>query len=136
MLADLSEEVVPEDENLKKDIRRSALSIDSDRSIHVTSRGSPITGFLLGDFGAFLEYKFREFDYFVGIYDAIVTISNSQCAQNFPSQDQQIQLLTCRDRLSEELYHLSGMADNPKGRYVFALMAKQEFGQEGTALCP
>ncbi|MEK6247551.1 MAG: patatin-like phospholipase family protein, partial [Planctomycetales bacterium] len=45
VLADLSEEVVPEDENLKKDIRRSALSIDSDRSIHVTSRGSPITGF-------------------------------------------------------------------------------------------
>jgi len=130
VLADLSAKVVPKDENLKKDIRRSALSIDSDRTIHVSSRGGPVTGLLLSDFGAFLEYKFREFDYFVGIYDAIVTISNSQCAQNFPSQDQQIQLLTCRNRLSEELYHFSGMADNPKGRYVFALMAKQEFGKE------
>jgi hypothetical protein len=130
VLADLSEEVVPEDENLKKDIRRSALSIDSDRSIHVTSRGSPITGFLLGDFGAFLEYKFREFDYFVGIYDAIMISTNFQCTRNFPSPNQQAQFLTCRDRLSEELYHLSGVADNPKSKYVFAVMAKQEFGKE------
>jgi hypothetical protein len=131
VLEDLSVEVVPEDENLKKDIRRSALSIDSDRIIHVTDRGGPVTGLLLSDFGAFLEYKFREFDYFVGIYDAIMILTNYHCARNFPSQDQQTQLLTCRDRLSEELYHLSGMADNPKGRYLFALMAKQEFGKEG-----
>ena len=131
VLADLSAEVVPEDENLKKDIRRSALSIDSDRSIHVTNRGGPITGLLLDDFGAFLEYKFREFDYFVGIYDAIVAITNSQCARNYPSQDQQAQFLTCRNRLSEELYHFLGVADNPKSRYVFALMAKQEFGKKG-----
>jgi hypothetical protein len=131
VLVDLSVEVVSEDENLKKDIRRSALSIDSDRSIHVTDRGGPVTGLLLSDFGAFLEYKFREFDYFVGIYDAIVATTNYHCASNYSSQDQQAQLLICRDRLSEELYHLSGMADNPKGRYLFALMAKQEFGKEG-----
>jgi len=131
VLTDLSVKAVPQGENLKKDIRRSILSIDSDRSIHVTSRGGPITGSLLSDFGAFLDYKFREFDYFVGIYDAIMVFTNFQCERNFPTQGQQTQFLTCRDRLSEELYHLLGVADNSKGRYVYALMANQEFGNQG-----
>ena len=131
VLTDLSMKAVPQGENLKKDIRSSILSMDSDRSIHVTSRGAPITGTLLGSFGAFLDYKFREFDYFVGIYDAIMIFVNFQCERNFPTQDQQAQFLTCQDRLSEELYHLLGVADNLKSRYVFALMAKQEFGKQG-----
>jgi len=131
VLADLSMEVTPEKEKLKNDIRRSALSIDSDRSIHVTSRGGSITGTLLSDFGAFLDYKFREFDYLVGIYDAIMNFTNFQCERNYSFQNQQAQFLTCRDRLSEELYHLLGVADNLKSRYVFALMAKQEFGKQG-----
>jgi Patatin-like phospholipase len=131
VLTDLSVKAASQGENLKKDIRRSILSINSDRSIHVTSRGGPITGSLLGAFGAFLDYKFREFDYFVGIYDAVMIFTNVQCARNFPTQVQQAQFLTCRDRLSEELYHLLGVDDNSKGRYVHALMAKQEFGNQG-----
>jgi len=131
VLTDLSVKTVSQRESLKIDIQRSTLSIDSDRSIHVTSRGGPITGSLLGDFGAFLEYKFREYDYLVGIYDAIMNFTNFQCERNFSSQDQQSQFLVCRDRLSEELYHLLGMADDLKSRYVFALMAKQEFGKQG-----
>jgi len=132
VLVDLAAEVLPEKAILKEDIRRSALSIDSDRLIHVSSRVGPITGSLLGAFGAFLEYKFREFDYFVGIYDAILTIADFQCARNFPSHDQRAQFLTCRDRLSEELYVYLGLADHSKGRYVFALMARQEFGKEAS----
>jgi hypothetical protein len=97
----------------------------------VTSRGGSITGTLLDDFGAFLDYKFREYDYTVGVYDAILTIANGQCMQNFPARDQQEQRLSCRDRLSEQLYRLIGVADNPRSRYVFALMARQEFGGEG-----
>jgi hypothetical protein len=131
VLTDLLVKAAPQEENLKKDIRRSILSMDSDRSIHVTSRGGPITGSLLSDFGAFLDYKFREFDYFVGIYDAVMIFTNVQCARNFPTQGQQPQFLTCRDRLSEELYHLLGVDDNSNGRYVYALMAKQEFGNQG-----
>ena len=131
VLTDLSAKAVPQRENLKTDIQRSTLSIDSDRSIHVTSRGGPITGLLLGDFGAFLEYKFREFDYLVGIYDAIMNFTNFQCERNFPSKSRQDQFMDCRDRLSGELYHLLGVADDLKSRYVFALMAKQEFGKQG-----
>jgi len=131
VLSDLSAKTLSQRENLKTDIQRSTLSIDSDRSIHVTNRGGPITGALLGGFGAFLEYKFREFDYLVGIYDAIMNFTDFQCKRNFPSQDQQAQFLVCRDRLSEELYHFLGVADDLKSRYVFALMAKQEFGKHG-----
>ncbi len=129
-LIELSLKVGSERKNLNKDIRRSALSIDSDRMIRVTSRGGPITGDLLGSFGAFLEYKFREFDYFVGIYDAILMITDYQCALNFPPKDQPSEFLTCRDHLSKQLYQLIGVADNPKAKYVFALMAKREFGKE------
>ncbi|MBW2492450.1 MAG: hypothetical protein JRE65_15015, partial [Deltaproteobacteria bacterium] len=131
VLTNLSVNAVPQGENLKKDIHRSILSIDSDRSIHVTSRGGPITGSLLSDFGAFLDYKFREFDYLVGIYDAVMIFTNVKCSRNFPAQDQQAQFLTCQDRLSEELYHLLEVADHPKARYVYALMAKQEFDKQG-----
>ena len=130
VLTDLSAQILPEDENLVQEIRRSALSADSDRLMQVTSRGGPITGQLLDAFGAFLDYKFREYDYYVGVYDAIMTITNGQCTQNFPARDQQDQRLSCRDRLSEQLYRLIGVADNPRSRYVFALMARQEFGGE------
>ncbi len=130
-LVELSAAILPEEETLAADIRRSALSADWDRSIHVTSRGGPITGLLLDAFGAFLDYKFREFDYYVGVYDAIVLFTGNQCQGNFPTPDQQYQRLACRDRLSEKLYHLLGVADDPKSRYTFALMARREFGPNG-----
>jgi hypothetical protein len=116
VLVDVAENVTFEDQALINDIRRSSLSADADRSIYVTTRGGPITGLLLGAFGAFLDYKFREFDYFVGVYDAIVTISANQCARSFPSAEQNDRLLACRDRLSKQLYHL---------------MARREFGSQG-----
>ena len=128
MLEDMATQIEPDNERIQKDIKRSALSIDSDRSIRVTTRGAPITGTLLSDFGAFIEYKFREYDYFVGVYDALVIIANNQCSQNFPLENQETQRLACRDQLSEQLYGLLGIADNPKSKYIFALMAKREFG--------
>jgi len=131
VLVDISTRTAGEGNNLKRDIQRSALSVDSDRLLHVPSRGGAITGELLGAFGAFIDYKFREYDYFVGIYDAIVNITDVQCARNFPSPDQQAQLLTCRDRLSKTLYNRSGVVDNPKGRYLFARMAEREYGKKG-----
>ena len=131
VLADLPVQTLTEDKTLKKNIRRSALSVDSDRKLHVPDRGGPITGLLLGSFGAFLDYKFREYDYFIGIYDAIVNITEIQCARSFPSQDQRAQMLTCRDLLSEGMYNLLGVVDSPKGRYLFARMAREEFGKEG-----
>lgn len=131
VLTGLAAQVLPEAENLTSEIRRSALSPDSDRLLQVTSRGGPITALLLDSFGAFLDYKFREFDYYVGIYDAIAVIADHLCSQNFPTQAQHAQRLNCRERLSEQLYQLLGVADDPRGRYVFARMSRAEFGQEG-----
>ncbi|MDX2453899.1 patatin-like phospholipase family protein [Desulfosarcina sp.] len=130
-LIDLVEEVAPKDENLINDFRQSALSVDSDRHIYVTSRGGPITGTLLSDFGAFLDYKFREYDYHVGIYDAVIVATNEECARIFPALNQETEIQNCRDQLSEQLYQDVGVADDPKSRYLFALMAKQEFGKAG-----
>ena len=130
-LIQFSTQAGPKAENLRTNIRRSALTITSDRSLQVTSRGGPVTGSLLGSFGAFLDYKFREFDYYVGIYDAVTVMSENHCDRNFPLQEQHGQHLNCRDQLSEELYLLVGVADDPKSRYVFARMAEKEFGKDG-----
>lgn len=131
VLVELSDAIGPEEDNLITDIRRSALSIDSDRLIRLTSRGNPITGLLLDSFGAFFDYKFREFDYYAGVYDAIVVIADTQCSGNYPFSSQPAQRSDCRDQVSEDLYNLLGVADNPKSRYAFARMARQEFGSQG-----
>jgi len=67
----------------------------------------------------------------VGVSDAIVTISDIQCKGYFPADDQRGLRHTCRDQLSKKLYTLTGVAENPKSRYAFALAARQEFGKEG-----
>lgn len=116
---------------LANDVRKSRLDMDYDRIIRVTSRGAPITGTLLGDFGAFLDYKFREYDYYVGIYDAVVFTAQNQCALSYSSQFQPSQYQTCVDRVGETIYGLLQLADAPKGRYVFARLAQREFGPQG-----
>jgi len=108
VLIDLSTKVAPENDKLIKDIQQSALSIKNDRTIHVTSRGGLITGELLGSFGAFLDYKFREFDYYTGVYDAIVGVSSDQCRRNFPARKHGDEVQACRDRLSAQLYDEGG----------------------------
>ncbi len=53
--------------------------IDANRSIYLSDRYFPITGMMLGHFGAFLDFGFREYDYFVGVYDAIINSSKYAC---------------------------------------------------------
>jgi hypothetical protein len=130
-LAGLLAQVAPDDKNLRNDIQESALSIDSDRRIFVTSRGGQITGTLLSDFGAFLDYKFREYDYFMGIYDAVIVATNEECSRLYPASTNDAEMQACRNQLSEQLYRSIGVAEHPKGNYLFALMAKQEFGNDG-----
>ena len=130
-LVELSKEVYHDDDSMKKEIQRSAASIESDRVIHMTSRGNPITGLLLDSFGAFLDYKFREYDYHAGIYDSIVVIADSQCSGNYPFPDQHEQWSACMDRLTEGLYTHLGVPESPKAKYAFALMARHEFGTKG-----
>jgi hypothetical protein len=88
---------MPEEERLVNDIRRSALSIESDRLIHVTSRGGPITGLLLGSFGAFLTRNSGNTTIMWVIYDAIQVLTDNQCSRAFSTKAQPSHYRQCRD---------------------------------------
>jgi predicted acylesterase/phospholipase RssA len=51
----------------------------SEKKIHLSSRYFPLTGMLLEHFGAFLDRGFRDYDYFVGVYDAIINSADYAC---------------------------------------------------------
>ena len=113
-------------EKLNVRINRSRQSIHDDRVLRVSSRGAPITGTLLGDFGSFLDLKFREYDYYVGVYDAIYMASYSLCdLQYLPEQQEKI-FGRCVDQMGRQFYDAMGVSDDPRGRYVIARIAEQE----------
>ncbi|RLA10672.1 MAG: hypothetical protein DRQ59_11405, partial [Gammaproteobacteria bacterium] len=119
------------DEKLSVRIGRSRQSIHDDRVLRVSSRGAPITGTLLGDFGSFLDLKFREYDYYVGVYDAVTMVTHSLCRLQYLPKQQAKEFRGCVDKMGELLYHAMGVADDPRGRYVFARIAEQESGGDG-----
>jgi predicted acylesterase/phospholipase RssA len=121
----------PEARNLVVRLQLSAQAIDNDRTINVTSVGAPITGALLGAFGAFLDRKFLEYDYYVGVYDGVAYVVRTQCGWRFSRDEQRTQYLGCFDRLAQQVYKVLGVREDPKARYVFALLARQELGAEG-----
>jgi hypothetical protein len=112
-------------------VQRSQLDIHNDRSLRVSSRGAPVTGSLLSSFGAFLERKFREYDYYVGVYDAVVAVSEAVCRIEFASAREGTARRRCLDAASRELYAQLGVARDVRGRYVFAVLAQAEFGSAG-----
>jgi hypothetical protein len=109
-------------------IQKSRRSFHNDRIIRVSSRGAPITGTLLADFGAFLDYKFREYDYYVGIYDAVLLASAFKCRLHYSQVQQARELGQCMTLSATHLSKAIGLSANPRGKYVFALLAKREFG--------
>ena len=120
-----------DDQRLYVSISRSQQNVHDDRILRVSSRGGPITGTLLGDFGSFLEYKFREYDYYVGVYDAIVVVSNTACSLNYPPEQQPEEYARCVDLLGEQFHDAVGIHETARGRYVFARLAEREFGKDG-----
>ena len=120
-----------DDERLKVSIRRARQSIHTDRLLRVSSRGSPITGTLLGDFGSFLDYKFRAYDYYVGTYDAVVMFSSHLCGLQYSPKQQVKDFRRCADQLGNQFYDTLGYSDDAPGRYVFARIAEREYGQQG-----
>ncbi len=115
------------DDRLYESIGRSRQSIHDDRSLRVSSRGAPITGTLLSAFGSFLDYKFREYDYYVGVYDAIVMVTNGLCSLQYPPKRQAKEFRRCANRTGRQFYDAVGVGDDSRGRYVFARIAAQEF---------
>jgi len=112
------------------DINRSRLNMQNDRSLRVSSRGAPITGTLLEDFGSFLDYKFREYDYYVGIYDGLIVIANNLCSLQYSKNYQSKDYRQCFDHVSKQLYTITELNTDPRGSYVFARLAQREYGKE------
>lgn len=120
-----------QDRKLAANIGRSRQSAHNDRILRISSRGAPITGTLLSDFGSFLDLKFREYDYYVGVYDAVVLAAGVFCSlRYFPLEDHS-KYDECRDVLSKQFYDSVGVEDSVAGRYVFARLAQWEFGFDG-----
>lgn len=117
--------------DLERRIRSSLTSIYHDRQVYVSSRGGAITGTLLGGFGAFMDRKFREYDYYVGVYDAVVLTSMLKCTRFFPPESQPEEYRRCFGARSERAYHTLGVDQDPRARYVFSLLARDEFSDHG-----
>jgi len=112
-------------------IRESLESPLNDRIVRVSSRGSPITGTLLADFGAFLDYKFREYDYYIGVYDALVLAATVRCGKHFSSK-QKREYANCLDALAKRFLDDIELPENSRGHFLMALLAQKEYAHLGT----
>ncbi|HHD74761.1 MAG TPA: patatin-like phospholipase family protein [Nitratifractor sp.] len=70
------------------------------RHLILSSRYHPITGYFIWNFGAFLDKNFRQYDYYVGVYDAIYKIASESIKRGFASTKD---LSTEMDRFASKL---------------------------------
>lgn len=117
--------------DIERRIQRSIYSMQNDRLIHVTSRGAPITGTMLGGFAAFLDRKFREYDYYVGVYDATILVASNMCSNFYSPQKQAKEFHQCFDQKVQRIYEILEIEQDPRARYVFSLLARGEYGSKG-----
>jgi len=112
------------------DTNKSRLSVQNDRTLRVSSRSAPITGTLMEDFGSFLDYKFREYDYYVGVYDGLILVADNLCSLQYSSSHQSNDYGQCFDLVAKQLFNLLGLNTDPRGRYVFARLAKRQYAKQ------
>ena len=132
ILLDIAESNEQITEDFRQRIQKAKLSMHNDRTLRVTDRGAPITGTLLSDFGAFLDLKFREYDYNVGVYDAVIAATQTLCGLKFFEQYQPQEFMQCQNDFAEKIYHAIGINKDHRGRYVFARLSQWEFGKQNT----
>ncbi len=75
---------------------------ETDKKLVLSSRFHPITGQFLSHFGAFLDKNFREYDYHVGIYDAIYHIA-AAFKRTYPNKFQNLSQTDLMDYLKNVL---------------------------------
>ncbi len=92
---------------------------DGNKRIHLSDRFFPITGMLLEHFGAFLDHGFREYDYYIGVYDAIINSAKYACQDKGE---------ICFQKARTKIYRiLSKGSDQGKG--ILNFLAQEEFGE-------
>lgn len=95
---------------------------DSDKKLVLSSRYHPLTGKYLGNFGAFLDHNFREYDYQVGVYDAIFHIA-ATFKRTYPnkfSDMSQVQIMNY-------LKNILNIDANPDAHAAYTLLLDTEF---------
>ncbi len=93
---------------------------NSNKKLILSSRYHPLTGKFLAHFGAFLDQNFREYDYYVGVYDAIYHLANSLKRRSEYSHFSHIELMnTLKTRL--------GVDNNPDALAAYKLLLETEF---------
>jgi predicted acylesterase/phospholipase RssA len=95
--------------------------LKSDKQIHLSSRYFPITGKFLEHFGAFLDVGFREYDYYVGVYDAIINTAKYACEYGSARGE------ACEERARKYVYSILTKG-SPTSKHFLNLLAKEEFG--------
>ncbi len=98
--------------------------LKSEKQIHLSSRYFSITGMFLEHFGAFLDRGFREYDYYVGVYDAIVNAAKYACEYG---DGQKAKDVACKVRARRYIYRILTKGSN-KSKYFLNLLSKEEFG--------
>ncbi len=92
---------------------------DEQKKIHLSNRYFPLTGMMLGHFGAFLDFGFREYDYYIGVYDAIVNSAKYSCK----GKD-----LSCFDRTRKNIYKIL-TKDSKRAKGFLNFLSKEEFSK-------
>jgi predicted acylesterase/phospholipase RssA len=93
---------------------------NSGKTLILSSRYHPITGKYLEHFAAFLDHNFREYDYYVGVYDAIYHLAHSLKKRKNYTYISEINLMN-------ELKTRLGLDDNPKALAAYKLFLNTEF---------
>jgi predicted acylesterase/phospholipase RssA len=92
-----------------------------EKKLILSSRFHPITGKFLGHFGAFLDKNFREYDYYVGVYDAIYHLAEALKRRNVKFND--ISQVALMNKLQRRL----GINTNPEVLAIYTLLRDTEF---------
>ena len=95
---------------------------DTNKKLILSSRYHPITGQYLGHFGAFLDKNFREYDYHVGVYDAIFHLT-SAFKRNYPHKFENMSQI-------EMMGYLKNILDidkNAEANAAYSLFLNTEF---------
>lgn len=95
-----------------------------DRRIVLSSRFSPLTGTYLGHFGAFLDKDFRLFDYYAGVYDAVIDLVNFECSIQVGG-DPELCTTVSYKKISEEILDIDSSVE---ALTVYKLLGYNEKG--------
>lgn len=110
------------DDQLAVSVAKAKQDKLGDRRILLSRRFSPVTGEMLGFFGAFLDRSFREYDYYAGIYDAAWGIADFFCERQGMSGK-------CMPGEIRRVYGVLNIEKDPAANTVFLYLLRRDFSE-------